>query len=356
MAKDDDFLLGFLGSIAKTQERNQMSLKDITAIEQARAQTAASMSESGSEFAKQKPDIGLIGRMAMAMSGMGQQPREVVPGANPQIDYRPAILGKAPLLKDVLTKPITKAGEATNLAVTFGNKERSPYYSQMGFDEDTNLPVSYDAASNKYFKGGEEVPANEIKRLLSKTRPQLNGEQLKEIGQLMDARNNLNSVKSLFDPNATGPIESKITSFSRSTGIDFGMFKGIPALADDKTRLNTIMSSAINDYIKAVTGAQMTDGEARRIMNALPQVGSADEAFMPALQEVLRITDQKLNTRIKIYETQGSVGTNKLRDLVEGPGEGPKTVPLQNPPANATSVNQSAREALRAKIKSGLSK
>lgn len=209
--------------------------------------------------------------------------------------------------KGGLPEWLGKAGPSYRLS-------RSEYANVQGFTEDGN-PVEYDSTARKWFVGGKETPANQIGRLLTKTRPQMSNEQINDVTNLLNAQNQLKEVEQLFDAKATGPIQDKLTSFSQFTGINFPDLQGMSAMTDDKIKLRTVLGSAINDYIKAVTGAQMSEPEARRIMRALPKAGSADEAFQPALQEILKITKQKLNTRLDVLETQDTVGVKKLRQL-----------------------------------------
>ncbi len=194
--------------------------------------------------------------------------------------------------------------------------QRSEYLTPKGTNDAGDV-VEFDATRGKWFVGGVETPANQIGRLNPLNRPQLANEQVNEITGLFNAQQQLEKVKSLFDPSATGPIQSRLAQVSKLTGVDLGDLRGMSAISDNKTRLRTVMGSAINDYIKAITGAQMSEPEARRIMSVMPDAKAADEAFMPALQEIMQITDQKLNTRLDVLETQDPVGMKQLRALAK---------------------------------------
>lgn len=193
--------------------------------------------------------------------------------------------------------------------------KRSEYGSVQGFTED-GAPAEYDSTSRKWYVGGKETPASEVGRLISKTRPQMTGEQMNEVTNLLNAKSQLNTVQELFDPAAVGPIQDKLLNFQELTGIKLPDLHGLSALTDEKVKLRTVMASGINDYIKAITGAQMSEIEARRIMRALPKPGASDDAFLPALHEIMRLTNQKLENRLDVLETQDTVGVKKLRELV----------------------------------------
>jgi hypothetical protein len=192
--------------------------------------------------------------------------------------------------------------------------KRSEYSSVQGFTED-GKPVEYDQTERKWFVGGKETPADQVGRLLTKNRPQMSNEQINEVTNLLNAQTQLKEVKNLFDPNATGPIQDKLYKFQKATGIQLPDLHGMSAMSDNKVQLRTILGSSINDYIKAITGAQMSEPEARRIMSVLPDPGASDEAFLPALNEIMRITDKKLTNRLDVLETQDTVGIKKLREL-----------------------------------------
>lgn len=215
--------------------------------------------------------------------------------------------------------------------------KRSEFSSVQGFTED-GKPVEYDQTERKWFVGGKETPASDVGRLLTKTRPQMSGDQVNEVTNLLNAQTQLREMKHLFDPSAVGPIQDRLLSFQEQTGIKLPDLHGLSALTDDKVRLRTIMSSGINDYIKAITGAQMSEIEARRIMRALPKPGAADEAFMPALNEVLKLSEMKLNNRLDVLETQDTVGVKKLRELASGQTH-PVTGEPTAPPVKKKSLN-----------------
>lgn len=242
--------------------------------------------------------------------------KEAAPSLVPMAE---AILAK----KGGLPEWLGKAGPSYRL-------KRSEYGSVQGFTEEGE-PVEYDQTDKKWYVGGKETPAKNIGRLLSKTRPQLSNEQVNEVTNLLNAQTQLREVKNLFDPDAVGPIQDKLLGFQQFTGIKLPDLQGMSVLSDDKVRLRTILGSSINDYIKAVTGAQMSEPEARRIMRVMPQAGSADEAFLPTLNEIIKITDQKLDNRLNVLETQDTVGIKKLRELNSGKVNPATGEPKQEP-------------------------
>lgn len=204
---------------------------------------------------------------------------------------------------------------ALQAAQSFGEKKRADFFSYIGNDPDSKMPVTYNAANNTFYKGGKTVDASELDRLLNKVKPQLEGGQINEVTNLLNAQSQLEEVKGLFNKDAVGPIQGRLFQASKLMGINLPDLKGMASMTDDKAKLRTVLASGINDYIKAITGAQMSEIEARRIMAAMPNANAADEAFMPMLEQVLKITDTKLKNRLDVLETQGTVGVKELRGL-----------------------------------------
>jgi hypothetical protein len=192
--------------------------------------------------------------------------------------------------------------------------KRSEYGTVQGFTEEGE-PVEQDPTTRKWFVGGKETPAENVGRLLSKTRPQMTEGQMNEVTNLLNSKSQINEIKRLFDPSAVGPVQDKLLSFQELTGIKLPDLHGISVMTDDKMKLRTVMGSNINDYIKTITGAAMSEPEARRIMRTMPKAGASDDAFLPVLAEIAKLVETKLDNRLDVLETQDTVGIKKLREL-----------------------------------------
>jgi hypothetical protein len=146
--------------------------------------------------------------------------------------------------------------------------------------------------------------------------PTLAGEQVKEVANLRNSVSQLNEVKSLFDKSATGPVQSRLQDFQIKTGIEIPVLRELTSITDEKVKFRTATQSAINDYIKAITGAQMSEPEAKRIMRALPNRNASDEAFIPALEEILKLSDKKLKNQLETYKALGYRNIDQVVGLV----------------------------------------
>jgi hypothetical protein len=323
----EEFASGFLGAIAQKQEEGK---KARTLSPEMQLRLLDMQSEGKIQKAPYANDpqgaMQVIAQKMKEAFGGGPDPMEQYSAVQPnpraslytawreknkdKIDS--SVLSKLDARYQNSRKPLDESG-ASQLNAIFGPKERSPYYMDQGRDPVTGQPIVMDASSGKYFRGGQEVPASEVGRLLSKIRPQMSDGQTNEITNLLNATDQLQYAKSLFSPDATGPIEGRMYEFAKSSGVDIGGLRGIASLTDDKVKMRTVMGSAINDYIKAITGAQMSEPEARRIMSVMPDPKAADAAFEPAMNEIIRITEMKLGNRLNVLESQGTVGTEQIR-------------------------------------------
>lgn len=168
---------------------------------------------------------------------------------------------------------------------------------------------------------GKEIPYNQ--ELHGEPQPlvpdKLGPQEIEDLTNLAAARDQLVRAKTLVKSEATGPIQARLQDFQIETGIGLEALKGISGIDDDTIKFRTVLQSSINDYIKAITGAQMSEPEARRIMKALPKRGASDESFLPALNEVVRLSEEKLNRRMNVLESAGRRGVSDIRKSLSQP-------------------------------------
>lgn len=161
-------------------------------------------------------------------------------------------------------------------------------------------------------KGREVYNPTKHGQILPERAPQLPAEQINQVANSVTARRQLAGVRASFSPTFVGPVEARFRDFERTFGIDLGQLKNAKG-----QQFQTELANAINNYIKATTGAQMSEPEARRIQRALPSQYRADEAFIAQLDAALRETDNVLSDRLAIYE---SLGFGRIPDLKESIG------------------------------------
>jgi len=104
------------------------------------------------------------------------------------------------------------------------------------------------------------------------------------------AKETLKDVKLLFRPNLTGPVTGRYQSVA----------KLLNSLSEeDRTKFTVSLNSYRNAMIKAITGAQMSEPEAKRLMKQMPDEKTSPKNFLNQLDYVQRET----NRRISIHES-----------------------------------------------------
>lgn len=207
-------------------------------------------------------------------------------------------------IKKEQTKP-TKAEEPTKL-------------QRLGLIK-SGQTVSFNPISGQnILETGEVYSPQKHGQIMREQAPQLSPELTKDLVATSDSLADLQRAKSAYKPTLTGPIQSRANALYEATGIN--LTGANPA---DVSKFRVDAFTAINNYIKAVTGAQMSEPEARRIQKALFRVNGIDESFEPAINEALNIVESKLNKKLDFYESQGYRGMREARPILGGKGVTP---------------------------------
>lgn len=160
----------------------------------------------------------------------------------------------------------------------------------------SGLAVSYDPIARQYvIPTGEPFDPAVHGQLVQKTAQPLGGEETKDIRNTFNSYTKLKQLKDEFQPNAVGFVQGRLVDISRATGID--LVPGMQINAEFRSKL----AGAINDYIKAVTGAQMSEPEARRIMQALPSQYRSAEDFIPSINAAIDAAEQRLKNDLMVF-------------------------------------------------------
>ncbi len=315
MRPGEEFLGGFLSSLNNNLEegrkRNQLT-------PEIRLKLMGMESEGTIEKGKFANDPqGAIQYIGQLLQG-GRSPMDQYQ-ATPQqgIDYRPAIIGKAPILKDILTRPIRNAGEATNLTNTFGERERASFYTPKGFDLESGLPVTFDAADNQWYKGGEKVEAKEVSRLLSNTAQNVPDAEMNKLSLINTRLSQLKSFQDNFDPKSWGLINGSLNkTIAFYTDSD-------PERAQQYKNLYDVVADVVHERY----GANLTSNELNQRVDSIMskyQSPTAVQAFVK-IQEARSKTEK--NNRIKMLKSQRYIGTDEIAE--GGASEFPKAPPKQ---------------------------
>lgn len=138
--------------------------------------------------------------------------------------------------------------------------------------KDTQGNETYDSYNGKIYPKLDNVPAG-----ITEALGELNysGEVLKEIGKT-------------FDPAFVGPIAARAGKMSQYVG----------ALTDEqKVQFYGNVAEYKNSIIKAITGAQMSEVEAKRIVQQIPNENASPTAFVAGLKRAYQMTQRRITAK-----------------------------------------------------------
>jgi hypothetical protein len=144
---------------------------------------------------------------------------------------------------------------------------------------------------------------------------------VESISNLNTAKFQLNQIQNMFTPDLVGPISGRGISMAGSLGT-LG-----PKSAEFLAQLKTYQ----NAMIKAITGAQMSEPEAKRLMAQMPSMNDLPEAFLAKLQVAGTNLDASLAAKLDALEKSNyavaqSLTPAQAEALVISFTEGPKNV------------------------------
>lgn len=178
--------------------------------------------------------------------------------------------------------------------------------------------------------------------------PTLPGSSMQDLQRLQTSVEQFNNIRNLFTEDAVGPVQDRLITLSNNTGVDFaGLFNESGAFDAKNTTFRTALQAAINDYIKAVTGAQMSEAEASRLQKAIPSAGKAQEAFLPTLEAANKIIENKLSIELDTLEAGGYRNVAGIRSKFKERTEKGRTPKKEEGKSNAT---EDKKAALRKKL------
>lgn len=108
----------------------------------------------------------------------------------------------------------------------------------------------------------------------------------------MDALDNIESLKKR---GYVGPIQGRISQFKQAFG----------GAKEDQAQLVSALAAFRNQLIKEITGAQMSEPEARRIMQQIPKITDPDTVFDSNLKETRKNMER---VRQRMLEVMGKTG------------------------------------------------
>jgi hypothetical protein len=116
------------------------------------------------------------------------------------------------------------------------------------------------------------------------------------------------NIRDMFDPEFLTTVgrarSTAAEAMSRWNVLD--LFPGEKERYEDKTKFFAAVSDRANRYIKEITGAQMSEAEASRLLKAIPNVKDDPAGFMQKLNFVMEVSEAALDQYERIFAQSGS--------------------------------------------------
>jgi len=118
------------------------------------------------------------------------------------------------------------------------------------------------------------------------------------VAEFGNAKIVLKDIATSFDPNFVGPVAARAGKMSKFVG----------SLTDEQqVKFYGNVAEYKNSIIKAITGAQMSETEAKRIVQQIPDENAAPKAFLAGLQRAYVMTDRRLKQMEMAVKRSGGV-------------------------------------------------
>ena len=135
-----------------------------------------------------------------------------------------------------------------------------------------------------------------------------------------------------------------------ATGLGRGRFQSLAEFADAApekfTELKTETASALANYVKSISGAQVSEQEAQRLAAIIPSVNDGPRAFNVKLKTFKRIVETNKKAFAKAIMTGQPLKSGTVKGLVEAEKELSSTVPKKK--VTSTDIDNMTKEELKA--------
>ena len=200
------------------------------------------------------------------------------------------------------------------------------------FVDKEGRPVKFDPVSGKYldiqgnpvtdFKnlrherfGQSHKLRKKQHELSEKKAGMLSSKEIEKLSDTITVRKQIEELEKLKEGVQTGPIVGRMTSLAQSLGLNTD--------ADFKA-LKVQTQSVLSNYVKSISGSQVTEAEAVRLMGVIPSVNDPDELFNAKLKEfekIVKIGQQAFGFSIAEGNTLKKHQVKALMALLDGEKE-----------------------------------
>ncbi len=146
------------------------------------------------------------------------------------------------------------------------------------------------------------------------------------LADLKSSAASLEHLSTLYKDDFTGPIAGRAGAIQTATGI--GLAKG-------EAGFRAATSAFRNQVIKTITGAQMSEPEAKRIRKQIPEENDPPEVWRAKQKEALRLLNLSFSMRTEILERGGYILGELSREPVSPAAPSVTAIPAAAPTAVA---------------------
>jgi len=191
----------------------------------------------------------------------------------------------------ITKQPITDMSQLQDLP----DKGYSQGFRAAGYTQDGKEIVAEQRTGKKYTIG-EDGEYEEYAGQVFEKKENLPAGLTESLGELEYSQEVLGRIAQSFNPDFVGPVAARAGKMSQY----------LEALTDEqRVEFYGNIAEYKNSIIKAITGAQMSEVEAKRIVQQIPNENASPAAFKTALQRAWRSTNERVQAKVKGAEKGG---------------------------------------------------
>jgi len=127
-----------------------------------------------------------------------------------------------------------------------------------------------------------------------------------KMSDLDTIKDHMNKIRNLKDKVNTGAVTNSLNSFA-------GKWISGSIPSEDRTKLKTMTTHTLADYIKSISGAAVSEQEAKRLKDGIPTMDDDDEIFSQKMEAFSVMLESMRDEKIKALESTGR-DISKFRD------------------------------------------
>jgi len=179
--------------------------------------------------------------------------------------------------------------------------------SMVGRNPNTNMPVEYNTQTNTYTSGGQLYTGVVFPKLENAPASTIDA-----LANYSTSKDTLRLIVNAYQDEKVGPIAGRYATLQEWAGTN----------TPEAARFMSLVRSYQNSMIKAITGAQMSEPEAVRLLGQMPTFKDNPAAFVSKLQAAAEQADIAMANRLRIAEAggyaiqKGALNESQASDLV----------------------------------------